>query len=63
MANDPRVGTLASAQDVVDLSKLTQAFFDRKPDVRCQGSAFFSECQVTVAHPSILLSMKITSSP
>ncbi len=33
MADDPRAGTLASAQDVVDLSELTRAFFDRKPDV------------------------------
>ena len=33
MGNDPRAGTLAPAQDVVDLSKLTQAFFERKPDV------------------------------
>lgn len=33
MGDDPRAGTLVPAQDVVDLSKLTQAFFDRKPDV------------------------------
>ena len=33
MSDDPRAGTLVPAQDVVDLSKLTQAFFDRKPDV------------------------------
>lgn len=37
MANDLRAGTLAQAQDVVDLSKLTQAFFDRKPDVSVPG--------------------------
>lgn len=33
MANDPRAGTQVPAKDVVDLSKLTRAFFDRKPDV------------------------------
>ena len=33
MTDDPRAGTLAPEQDIVDLSKLTRAFFDRKPDV------------------------------
>jgi phosphoglucomutase len=30
---DPRAGTLAPAAEVVDVAKLTTAFFDRKPDV------------------------------
>jgi len=33
MTDDPRAGTLALEQDIVDLSKLTRAFFDHKPDV------------------------------
>ena len=37
MADDLRAGTLMPPQDVADLSKLTQAFFDRKPDVSVPG--------------------------
>jgi phosphoglucomutase len=33
LTTDPRAGTIASPEEVVDLSKLTQAFFNRKPDV------------------------------
>jgi len=33
LTTNPRAGTLASPEEVVDLSKLTQAFFNRKPDV------------------------------
>ena len=30
---DPRAGTLAPPADIIDIAKLTRAFFDRKPDV------------------------------
>ena len=33
MNTDPRAGTLAPAEDVVDIAKLTGDFFSRKPDV------------------------------
>ena len=33
MTDDPRAGTLVPSSEVLDLAKLTKAFFDRKPDV------------------------------
>jgi phosphoglucomutase len=33
MSIDPRAGTLVEPSEVLDVAKLTQAFFDRKPDI------------------------------
>jgi len=33
LTDDPRAGTLVPSSEVLDLAKLTKAFFDRKPDV------------------------------
>ena len=33
MTIDPRAGTLVETENVLDVSKLIQAFFDRKPDI------------------------------
>ena len=33
MTIDPRAGTLIEPSQVLDVAKLTKAFFDRKPDV------------------------------